>query len=397
MDSKVLLQINVTANWGSTGKIAEDIGKIAIANGWESWIAYGRGNPTSASNLIRIGDDLDMKVHAIQSRLLDNHGLSSKEATKSFIKRIEEIKPDIIHLHNIHGYYLNYPILFEYLKRWGGPVVWTLHDIWPITGHCAYFGIDECQKWMTGCGKCPHLKSYPKSILLDRSKHNYILKKEYFNSLPNLTLVPVSNWLSKILSQSFLNDIPRKTIHNGIDVFIFSPHNNGHSNYILGVANVWEDRKGLSDFFKLREILPSDIDIVLVGLTNDQIERLPIGINGLTRTSSKEELASLYSSAIAFVNPTYEDNFPTVNIEALSSGTPVITYNTGGSPEAIDDKTGKVVEQGDIRTMANTVLDILNDPSLFSPFACRKRAESYFNKRTQYDLYIDLYNSLLTK
>lgn len=394
MKSKVLLQINVTANWGSTGKIAEDIGKLAIENGWESWIAYGRGNPLSASNLIRIGSDWDMKVHALKSRIQDNHGLSSKITTKRFIKQIEEIKPDIIHLHNIHGYYLNYPILFEYLKKWGGPVIWTLHDIWPITGHCAYFGIEECTKWKTGCNNCPRLDTYPKSIFFDNSENNYNLKKEIFTSLSNITLIPVSNWLSDLLAQSFLRNIPKQTIHNGVDVSVFKPYEEGNGNYIIGVASIWEDRKGLTDFHKLRKILPADIGILLVGLSEDQIQNLPSGIKGIERTTSKEKLASLYSSAIALVNPTYEDNFPTVNIEALASGTPVITYNTGGSSEAIDSNTGFVVKKGDIAGLANSIVNLYNLDLISRKKMCRERAIELFASDKKYTEYIELYKLL---
>ena len=173
-----LLQINVTANWGSTGKIAEDIGRIAIEAGWESWIAYGRGNPHSQSKLIRIGSDFDMNLHGLQTRLFDNHGLASNKATKHFIKQIKAINPDIIHLHNIHGYYINYEILFDYLKEWGGPVVWTLHDCWPFTGHCAYYEFSNCYRWKSRCYDCPQIKSYPASLCYDRSTKNFFDKQE---------------------------------------------------------------------------------------------------------------------------------------------------------------------------------------------------------------------------
>lgn len=389
-----LLQINVTANWGSTGKIAEEIGKVAIDNGWESWIAYGRGNPTSKSNLIRIGNDFDMKVHAVQSRLFDNHGLASRKVTKKFIERIKEIKPDIIHLHNIHGYYLNYPLLFDYLKEWGGPVVWTQHDMWAITGHCAFWGIEECPKWKTECEHCPRLNTYPKSIWLDKSKYNFNLKQKTFSSLPNLTLVPVSNWLSDLLGQSFLSNIPRKVIYNGVDVSTFKPSGNGDGKYVISVASIWEDRKGLSDFYKLRSLLPNDIGIVLVGLSKDQIKNLPNGIDGIERTSSKEKLASLYSSALALVNPTYDDNFPTVNIEALASGTPVITYNTGGSPEAINSETGYVVKRGDVAGLAESIIDICNSDYRIKKTLCRERALELFASDKNYMEYLKLYKML---
>lgn len=392
--AKKLLQLNVTANWGSTGRIAEDIGQVAIENGWDSYIAYGRSHNPSKSNLIRIGTDYDINRHAILSRFLDNHGLSSKHATKQFIEDIKKISPDIIHLHNIHGYYLNYELLFKYLKSWGGPIVWTLHDIWPITGHCAYFGVEECQKWLSGCGNCKRLNTYPQSLFLDKSKSNFIRKQSAFSSLSNLTLVPVSDWLSGLIGQSFLSDYPRLTIHNGVDTTLFSPGIKSKHPYVLGVASVWEERKGLQDFFKLREILPEEFQIRLVGLTESQIKTLPTGIVGIERTNSVSELADLYSSAIALVNPTYEDNFPTVNLEALSCGTPVITYNTGGSPEAVDANTGLIVDKGNYKGLADSIMAIYAKDMERLKIECRNRAMQFFAKDVCYSKYISEYQKL---
>lgn len=392
---KKLLQINVTANWGSTGRIAEDIGRTAIENGWESWIAYGRNHNPSSSNLIRVGSDYDVKRHAIFSRFFDNHGLVSKRVTRQFIKKIQELSPDIIHLHNIHGYYINYELLFDFLRNWGGPVVWTLHDIWPITGHCAYFGVEECQKWLTGCGDCKRLNTYPQSLFLDRSADNYIRKKKAFTSLKNLTLITVSDWLSDLIGQSFMSEYPRITIHNGVDTDIFSPGEKASNPYVIGVANVWEKRKGLRDFFKLREILPKEILIKLVGLTESQIKSLPEGIIGIERTNSVKELAELYSASLALVNPTYEDNFPTVNIEAISCGIPVITYDTGGSPEAIDSQTGHVVEKGNYAGLADAIVRVYSSNLNNLKDNCRNRALQLFAKDKCYTKYIEQYRVLM--
>lgn len=392
-----LLQINVTANWGSTGKIAEDIGKIAIGEGWESWIAYGRGNPKSDSNLIRIGNDFDMRLHGLQSRLFDNHGLTSKMVTRKFISQIKEISPDVIHLHNIHGYYLNYPILFNFLKSWGGPVVWTFHDCWPFTGHCAYYDYSNCSKWKTECRNCPQLKNYPTSVLKDRSRSNYYDKKNTFSGCENLTLVPVSDWLKGELSKSFLANYPSITIHNGIDTDVFHPieKESINSNYkvVLGVASVWDKRKGLDEFIKLREKLPVNYLIILVGLSIDQISSLPNGITGIRRTENVEQLVSLYNSADVFVNPTLEDNFPTTNLEALACGTPVVTYNTGGSPEAIDEKTGFVVSYQDVDTLADKIKFIC-EGTPFTSDDCRHRALTLYNKSFVFKDYLNLYNSI---
>lgn len=399
-----LLQINVTANWGSTGRIAEDIGLLTISQGWDSYIAYGRGIPASRSNLLRIGNDWDMRLHAVQSRLLDNHGLASKNVTRQFVKQVEEIKPDIIHLHNIHGYYLNYPILFDCLSCMEIPVVWTLHDCWFYTGHCAHYSAIKCYRWKSGCYDCPQRRSYPTSLLIERSAKNFQTKKVAFTSLKNLTLVPVSNWLAGDVRQSFLSDCRMVVIHNGIDVHIFTPRNIQKSALklenkflIIGVASVWSTRKGLEDFMRLRKMLSDDFQIVLLGLTDKQIKALPRGIVGINRTNSVEELADYYSVADVFVNPTWEDNFPTTNIEALACGTPVITYRTGGSVEAVSQGTGMIVEQGDLEGLSNAVQYICKKGKEMFQNVCRERAVKYFNKNDRYREYLELYNQLLNK
>lgn len=395
-----LLQINVTANWGSTGRIAEEIGRLAIDNGWESWIAHGRGKPKSASNLIRIGNDWDMRYHGVQTRLFDNHGLASVQVTKSFIKQVCEIKPDIIHLHNIHGYYLNYPLLFDYLKKWGGPVVWTLHDCWPFTGHCAYYDFVGCSLWRKGCHDCPQQRNYPSSMWRDRSRRNYEDKKFAFTGCADLTLVPVSKWLAGELSKSFLHKYDIVTIHNGIDMSVFKPDDKkaggSKQKIILGVASVWERRKGLDEFLKLRDILSDDYSIILVGLTQKQIKSLPTGIIGIKRTENVGQLAKLYSDADVFVNPTLEDNFPTTNLEALACGTPVVTYATGGAPEAVDDTCGFVVDYGDVDGLRDKVIEICQN----RPFGlddCRNRAVYNFNKYDAFNKYLELYAAKLGK
>ena len=358
-----VLQINVTANSGSTGKIAEQIGRLVMAEGWQSMIAYGRYANPSESNLIRIGTKFDLIEHGIESRLFDNHGLASRRATNAFIKQIEEIKPDIIHLHNIHGYYLNYQLLFEYLSKLNTPIVWTLHDCWSFTGHCAYFDFAKCEKWRSACcPPCPCKKKYPTTLIADRSKENWETKKQRFTSIKNLTLVPVSKWLGDLTRQSFLNQYHIRVIHNGIDLNNFQPTEDVKAikakygitgKYtILGVANIWEERKGFADFIRLRKVLPQEYNIVLVGVSKKQTSLLPTGIIGIERTQDQKELAQLYSALIYYVNPTYEDNYPTTNLESMACGTPVVTYRTGGSPESINKDTGIVVKQGDINGLA---------------------------------------------
>ncbi len=392
-----LLQINIFANSGSHGKIAESIGRLAIGKGWCSVIAYGRFATPSQNELIRVGSDWSNREHVLESRLFDNHGLASRKATRCFIKQIEELKPDIIHLHVIHGYYLNYKILFEYLNSIDTPVVWTFHDTWAYTGHCGHYGSINCKKWKTHCDSCPLMwKDYPKSII-DRSKKNFTLKKQLFTANSNLHIVAVSNWLKHDVEQSFLQDKDIRVIHNGVDLDVFTPTeqpSNGKFR-VLGVASQWGPLKGLEDFYKLRELLPCDYEIILVGLNKKQVAQLPEGITGIERTESVEKLVELYSSATVFINPTYADTFPTTNIEALACGTPVITYNTGGSPEAVDCETGIVVEKRDIQGIEKAIKQLSNKDRTQLRNACRNRAVRLYNKNERFQDYIKLYEELL--
>lgn len=394
-----VLQINTTVNSGSTGRIAEDIGKILIQKGHESIIAYGRGNMPSISRKIKIGNDFDVKCHVLKTRLFDLHGFGSIKSTRLFIKIIKQINPDVVHLHNIHGYYINIELLFNYLKEANKPVIWTFHDCWPFTGHCSYFDGVNCFKWKTECETCPNINGYPRSWV-DNSRANFYRKKTIFSDMEKLTLITPSHWLSNHIKNSFLKNYPVKVIHNGVDLDIFKPNSSmdifryyrlQSDNFVLGVANIWSERKGLNDFIKLREILPNNILIVLVGLKKLQIKNLPKGIFGIARTDNIHQLASLYSSAKVFVNPTYVDNFPTTNIEALASGTPVVTYNTGGSPEAVDNNTGFVVEKGNIKMFSTAIKKIIfNEKHNYSQL-CRERAQRLFNKETQFSQYIKVY------
>ena len=405
--TNILLQINSTQNYGSTGKIAEQIGVIAIENGFDTYMVHGPRcvNP-SVLKSICAETCLGEKVHGIETRLFDAHGLGSGYSTHKLIRKIREIKPDIIHLHNIHGYYINYPELFSFLKEYKVPIVWTLHDCWPFTGHCSYFDLIGCDKWKTECNHCPQKGEYPKSYT-DFSRRNFNLKKKAFTGCGNLTIVPVSYWLEDLLKESFLQEYDAKVIHNGIDTGVFSTRDDARkirekynitSKYIvLGVASPFGKRKGFSDFLTLGEMLPEEYSIVMVGLTTEQKKHLPDNIVGIEMTQDVNELASLYSSADVFVNLTYEDNFPTTNLEAMACGTPVITYNTGGSPEALDAATGIVVEKGNIREAKNAISAICGKGKAEYVNACRSRAVQFFNNKDRFMEYIDLYNELLAK
>ncbi len=391
--SKTLLQINVTANWGSTGKIAESIGIVAIKLGWESYIAYGRIANPSTSKLIKVGDKWDTYIHYAGNRLLDLEGRCSICATKKLIKEINHIKPDVVQLHNIHDHYLNYRLLFEYLNQTDIKVVWTFHDCWAFTGHCYHFVQKNCMKWQTECGNCPQRNRF-----FDRSRNNFKLKKALFTANENLTIVPCSEWMGNFVRQSFLKDKIIKVIHNGVDLDTFkviSSLKKADGKFrILAVSNVWLAYKGYYDIFKLREMLSDEYEITMVGLKENQLKELPVGIRGITRTQNIQQLVELYNEANVLINPTYADTFPTVNLEALTCGTPVITYRTGGSPEAIDEKTGVVVEQGDVTALANAIIGMKANP--LSSVDCRKRAEEHFDKNKCFEEYIQLYNQLIS-
>src|SRR5690554_947106 len=388
-----ILQINTVVNSGSTGRIAEEIGLEVMSQGYESYIAYGRGKRPSKSNLIKIGNKKDVYLHGIRTLLFDQHGLGSKGATQSLLENIKLIDPDVIHLHNIHGYYLNYQILFDYIKAQNIPVVWTFHDCWPFTGHCAHFG--DCTKWKTQCKNCPCSNKYPKSFV-NRSFKNFNDKKEAFQGVENLTIITPSNWLKNLVKQSFLKDYKVQVINNGIDLEVFQPPEvKVNEKIIIGVANVWPKSKGLDDLVKLREILDTEIQIVLIGLSEGQIKSLPKNMVGISRTENIEELAAWYRKATVFVNPTYLDNFPTTNLEALACGTPVITYKTGGSPESINNTIGEVVEQGNLELLKKAVerfIDKENIQDLMD--ACRNHAIQYFDKDERFQEYVNLYEHI---
>lgn len=358
-----VLEVNTVCGSGSTGRIACQIAETVTENGGEATVAYARNYyPAGCSVPVhKIGSRLDVLLHAGLSRLTDRQGFYSKRATKRFVSFIREFNPDIIHLHNLHGYYLNLPVLFNFLADFNKPVVWTLHDCWAFTGHCSYFDFVGCEKWKTGCHHCPQKTKYPKSILLDQSKRNWEEKRQLFTSIQNMTIITPSHWLAGLVRQSFLGKYPVQVIHNGIDLDVFKPtpstwkEDHGITKpMILACASRWDQRKGYADVLKIAEILP-EYQVVIVGIDNKQAKKLSSNIVGIQRTNSIQDLVKIYSAADVFINTTYEDNYPTVNLEALACGTPVITYDTGGSPEIIDEKNGVVVPKGDINELKNAI------------------------------------------
>lgn len=393
-----LLIISITCNQGSTGKISEQVGLMMQNRGWDVYYAHGqrRVNPSQLKT-IPFSSVRGEYLHALKSLLLDADGLGSTKATERLVEQIKEIKPDVIQLHNLHGYYLNYEVLFNYLNSTNIPVVMTLHDCWSFTGHCVHFVTAGCDKWKTGCSHCPISNAAPKKSLIDRSARNYKLKKELIASCKNLHIVPVSKWLGSLVEQSMYKNLPIQVIQNGIDLSMFKPLPKPEGKFrIMGIANPWSKDKGLFDVYELRKMLPSlEYDITLVGLSKKQLEALPEGINGIMRTSNQQELAELYAKSNVLINPTYADTFPTINLEALACGTPVITYNTGGSPESLTPETGVVVGVGDVKAMAGAIKMMKENP--LSSEECRKHAEECFDKDKCFMKYVELYEELISK
>lgn len=358
-----ILMINVVCGIRSTGRICTDLATALEAQGHEVKIAYGREEVPEKYQkyAIKIGTDFDVKLHGVRARLFDGCGFGSKKATEKFIKWVRMYDPDVIHLHNIHGYYINIEVLFSYLRTCGKRIIWTLHDCWAFTGHAAFCEAANCERWKDVCYDCPKKSDYPAS-LTDKSKSNWIKKKDILTQIPGLEIVTPSQWLANLIKSSFLSEYKVSVIHNGVDTGAFKPSKSEikkklgleNKKMILGVAALWEKRKGLFDFFELSELLDDSYEIVLVGLSEKQMKDLPKRIVGIKRTNSVQELSELYTAADVYVNPTYEDNYPTTNLEAIACGTPVITYDTGGSPESAGENA-IVVERGNIDAVAEKI------------------------------------------
>lgn len=401
--NKRLLIIGSSLNYGSPGKITESLGKLAKEQGWEVYQAHGVKYSNPSQLITRpVSSAMGEKIHAAYSLLLDAHGLASTTETKSMIKWIDEIKPDVIHLHNLHGYYLNFKVLFEYLSILDTPIVWTLHDFWPITGHCAHFDYAGCYKWKTGCNHCQQRGTYPKSLFLDKSKRNFSAKKKAFTSVKNMTITPVSKWVGSVVAESFLGKYPIKPIYNGIDTDIFKPTDSDLRDRLglkgkfvmVGVAAPWYPLKGMNDYFDLSKRLPPEFQIIMIGLTLKQIKTLPAGIIGIEKTQNQRELAEYYSMADVVLNLSYQETFGMTTVEGMACGTPGIVFNKTASPELITDETGVVVQVGDIDKLLLSIFDIRKKGKGQYSAACRNRAVICFNKNKQFSEYIKLYYEL---
>ena len=364
-----VLFINQVCGTGSTGKITAELAEKYEREGHTVKIAFGRNAKVPEKYqrfAVRIGGSLDVYLHALLTRLTDRHGLFSRRATKKFLRWAESFNPDILWLHNIHGYFINYEMLFDWIKsRPQMKVFWTLHDCWSFTGHCSFFSFAKCDKWQDHCDAKQQKKAYPASFF-DRSFKNFEQKRKSFTGVKDLTIITPSQWLASLVKQSFLRDYPIEIRYNEINHDIFKPiQDNGRIRQkyqlqdkfiVLGVANIWDPRKGLQDFIKLSTILdPERFAIILVGVKQAQMKQLPQGIIAIERTENQKELAEFYAAADVFFNPTYEDNYPTVNLEAEACGTPVLTYQTGGSPETLHDPRSKVVPAGDLEAVKSFI------------------------------------------
>lgn len=359
------LFINSVVGYGSTGKIVYKLCKDLTAEGNQCVAAWGRACINSDDiDTYKIGNKFDLAVHLVKSRLFDSQGFESKRATRKFVKWVESYKPDIIWIHNIHGYYINLEILFEFIKKNNIKVIWTLHDCWAFTGHCAYFSYAKCNKWKNGCYECISKKDYPKCYFRENSSRNYQRKKKAFTGVRDLKIVVPSKWLEELVKESYLNEYPVEVVYNRINNSVFQPTQGDfrrkygleNKKVLLGVANPWSPRKGLADFIELAETIGDEYRIVLVGVTEKQMKKLPSKIIGLKRTDSGKELAELYTMADLYLNLTYEDNYPTTNLEAQACGTPCITYRTGGSIESVD--SSNVVEQGNIEMLIEKIKEL---------------------------------------
>ena len=402
-----IAEINMT-HVGSTGKIMLQIAQCARARGHEVrtfsapafsfWHRNELPDHQAIDGHTYFGSYFSRGVHTALGILLGANGLCSIAATIKLIRELKKFSPDVLHLHNLHAFCINFPLLFRYIKKERIRVVWTLHDCWTFTGHCPHFERIGCAKWKTGCFDCPQYKDYPYSKV-DNSRIMYKWKKKWFTGVEDLTIVTPSKWLANLVKQSYLAQYPVEVIHNGIDLQIFKPTPSDFRRkyqcedkfIILGVADVWGEKKGLDVFVRLAEELSAKYQIVLVGTTDLIDQQLPPNIISIHRTYNQQALAEIYTAADLFVNPTREDTFPTINMEALACGTPVITFDTGGSPEAIDKTCGTVVPKDDIAMLRNVVEHSLKE-KLFSREQCIIRAQQFSNVKS-FQQYVALYEN----
>lgn len=398
-----LVEINAV-HYGSTGKIMLHIANWIRENGGESYTFSEFRNVTPPVSHKYFGSTFENLLHRAYSVFTGISGTGSSFGTRQLLRQLNEIKPDILHLHNLHGWYINLPMLFAYIKKNHIKAVWTLHDCWAFTAQCSYFTIEKCEKWKTGCYSCPRYRIYPYTFV-DRTKAMWNLKKEWFSGVEDLTIVTPSQWLGDLVKQSFLKEYPVRVIYNGIDPNVFCPRNSdfrekysipANKAILLGVAFGWRNQKGLDVFIDLAKSLDrAQYQIVLVG-TDDKVDKLlPDNVISIHKTHDQQELAEIYTAADLFVNPTREEVLGMVNIEALACGTPVVTFRTGGSSEIPDEHSGSVVPYNDTEALRKEIIRICSEHP-YTKVACIKRSGA-FHYRQKYEEYIQLYQDVLNQ
>lgn len=400
---KVLI-INASCGNGSTGRIVADLYHMLRNKGHFCKIAFGHGEPRMVpyEDTIRVNNKWGYYIHNVLGKLFDRAGFFSRQKTKKFVKIIEEYKPDLIHLHNLHGFWINIDILFKELRKLNIPIVWTLHDCWAYTGHCSHYTTNKCYKWVDGCHACQHLDVYPRSYFVDNSRNNYLKKKVLFTSVDKMTIVTPSQWLASEVKKSFLGKYPVTPIPNGIDLKTFSRKEfvsrkkfgiPEKKKVLLAVSFVWNKEKGLDDLIELSKKIDKDKYVmVIVGLSARQKETLllPPTIIAIERTSNIDDLVELYSLSDVFFNPSYQETMGMVTAEAIACGTPVIVYDKTAVPEIVDPQSGFVVEAGDITAMKEKIEKAL-DLNKESISKCAMK----FEKNNQYEKYYTIYKSIM--
>ena len=398
-----LLQINAVYGIGSTGHIVRDISIKAEESGIDSFVAYSVAREKPEKGYL-IGNTADKKVHALLSRVSGKQAFFSARATKRLVKYIDTIKPDIVHLHNLHSNYISLPVLLSELAERKIKVMLTQHDCWFFTGNCFHFSAIGCEKWEAGCRNCPgRNKIGTKSWISDCTYSVWQEKKRLFSMIDDLVVVSCSDWLTDITRRSFLGNRRLMTIHNGVNLEVFRPiTSNGirtrlqiddKAFVVLGMANKWlleRNREVLSAVLSM-----TDIILVLLGCTKEQ----QIKVNGsnvktVGFVGDKHELACYYSAADVFVNLSWEDTFPTVNLESLACGTPIIAHYCTGVPEMVDAKVGMVIQPGCAEKMIAAINEVKSVGKDYYSKHCRAKAEKEYDYKQCVAKYISLYQDM---
>lgn len=395
-----IVEINATYNIGSTGLVVHDIGKVLNDLGHEVFYAYQSASIKPLKAIV-VGNLLDWKLHAILCRIFGGQGFYSQFATYLLVLKLKKIQPDIVHLHNLHSNFINLPILFHYLSKYNIPTVITLHDCWFFTGKCFHYVDVNCNNFMQNCENCPKRFFPPRSILTDRSSKDLKLKRKLFSKIPNLAIVGCSEWIAGEAKKSFMKNMNVYSIHNGVDINIFKPRYTNLRNQlglsesdfiVLGMANKWMQSRNFAMFQYLLTSIP-DVKIVILGCTDidkQKLKEISQNIYAIEFIFERILLAEYYSMADVFINLTHADTLPTVNMESICCGTPVITYNVGGSAELVDSTTGIIVEEDDLDGIKKAVLSMRKSPLK----RCSEVGFAKFSNEVCYEKYVRIFEEL---